>query len=73
MEEATEAASVREKEMEQRFGVMEGRNEELKASLEQLQRECDNLRGDLKENEFLVATTTGKIEVLTAELKEKVE
>ena len=66
------SAQDREREQEQKIGVLEGRTEELKSSAETLQRECEELRAALKEKEVTGAAASSRVEMLSAELSSKV-
>ena len=66
------SAQDRDREQEQKIGVLEGRTEELKSSAESLQRECEELRAALKEKEVTRAAANSRVEMLSAELSTKV-
>ena len=66
------SAQDKDREQEQKIGVLEGRTEELKSSTESLQRECEELRATLKEKEVTGAAASSRVEMLTAELNTKV-
>ena len=66
------SAQDRDKEQEQKIGVLEGRTEELKSSAESLQKECEELRAALKEKEVTRAAANSRVEMLSAELSTKV-
>ena len=66
------SAQDKDREQEQKIGVLEGRTEELKSSAESLQRECEELRAALKEKEVTGAAANSRVEMLSAELSTKV-
>ena len=72
LEQSMRSAQDRDREQEQKIGVLEGRTEELKSSAESLQRECEELRAALKEKEVTRAAANSRVEMLSAELSTKV-
>ena len=72
LEQSMRSAQDRDREQEQKIGVLEGRAEELKSSAESLQRECEELRAALKEKEVTRAAANSRVEMLSAELSTKV-
>ena len=72
IDDLLQTSQSRETEQEQKIGVLEGRTEELKVSLEARTKECELVRESLRQQEVATATASGKAEMLASELKVKV-
>ena len=72
MEEASRLAQEKSEETRRKMESITSSNTQLQDQLEVSREQCVELQNQLQKREVAMATVTGKLDVLTAELQTKV-